>query len=80
MKTLMATTTMLAFMTVPALAEDAPIDTDGDGLVSLVELQAAFPEATEEAFTIADTDADGMLSPDELLAAQEAGTLPLGDA
>lgn len=70
----------LAATTLPAMAQDTATtnpDADGDGQVSLVELQALLPEVTPEAFIDADTDADGLLSMDELSAAQEAGTLPM---
>ncbi|MGR3322472.1 MAG: hypothetical protein ACU0DK_11120 [Pseudooceanicola sp.] len=52
------------------------VDSDGDGGLSLSEVQAAQPEITEEMFTEADTDADGMLNAEEVAAAQEAGLLP----
>ncbi len=54
----------------------AEIDTDGDGVYSLAEMQAAFPDLTEETFTAIDANGDGMVDPDELKAAQEAGVLP----
>ncbi len=56
----------------------AEIDTDGDGVYSLAEMQAAFPEITEETFTAIDANGDGMVDPDELKAAQDAGVLPSG--
>ena len=52
------------------------MDTDGDGNVSLAELQVAYPEATEETFTAMDLDGDGVLNASEVTAAQDAGTLP----
>lgn len=79
MKTILTTLSALTLIAAPALAQDTLIDTDGDGMVSWDELQAALPDATEEAFTAADVDADGMLTAEELLAAQDAGTLPMGD-
>lgn len=40
-------------------------DADGDGAVTLTELQAAFPEASAEQFAVADANADGALTADE---------------
>ena len=56
------------------MAQDAPVvaDADTNGTFSLVELQAAYPAATEEAFKAADTDASGELSAEELAAAVAA--------
>lgn len=59
-----------------AQAQTVVTDTDGNGTYSLEELQAAFPDLTQEVFTAADTDADGALSADELKAAQDAGNIP----
>lgn len=63
-----------AFSTV-AIAQTA-IDTDGDGMFSMVELTATYPDMTEETFTVIDTDADGSVSEVEMAAAVAAGTLP----
>ncbi|MCB1350480.1 MAG: EF-hand domain-containing protein [Paracoccaceae bacterium] len=61
----------------PALfAQEAGPDTDGDGMVTLEEFTAAYPDLTAEAFDAADTNADGMLDADEIAAAAEAGVLP----
>ncbi len=59
-----------------AFAEgEAPVvaDADGNTTFSLAEVQAAYPNVTEEAFKAADTDASGELSAEELAAAVEAG-------
>ena len=47
-------------------------DADANGTFSLVEVQAAYAAATEEAFKAADTDASGELSAEELAAAVAA--------
>lgn len=61
----------------PALfAQDAGPDVDGDGMVTIEEFTAAYPDLTEESFTLADANADGMLDADEIAAAAEAGVLP----
>ena len=66
----------LLLVTTPALfAQDA----NEDGMVTLDELVAAYPDVTEDAFNQADANADGALDADELAAAQEAGILPAGD-
>lgn len=54
----------------------ASMDTDGDGAYSLTELQAAFPDLTEEAFIAIDTSGDGMVDEAELKVAQDGGLLP----
>ncbi|MDF0602482.1 EF-hand domain-containing protein [Psychromarinibacter sp. C21-152] len=51
-------------------------DADGDGALSLSEIQSLYPEVTGETFDSADTDADGVISPEELATAQEMGLLP----
>ena len=50
-------------------------DMDGDGMYSMEELQAAYPDLTEETFAQIDANADGMVDADELAAAETAGTL-----
>lgn len=47
----------------------ARIDTDGDGNVSLAEMQKRRPEMTQEEFAKLDTDGNGTVSHDELKAA-----------
>ncbi|NNE82172.1 MAG: EF-hand domain-containing protein [Silicimonas sp.] len=50
-------------------------DTDGDGVYSMEELKAAYPEITDEAFEEADLNADGAIDAEELAAAEAAGLL-----
>lgn len=53
------------------LAQDvkfAAADTNGSGMVSLSEFQAALPDATAERFAAADADGDGALTRDEFSA------------
>ncbi len=57
-----------------AIAQDVA-DTDGDGVYSMEELMAAYPDLTDEVFVLIDANADGAVDADELAAAQEAGTL-----
>ncbi|WP_347313304.1 EF-hand domain-containing protein [Defluviimonas sp. SAOS-178_SWC] len=51
------------------------MDADGTGNLSMSELQAVYPNLTEEGFTAIDTNADGAVDEAELAAAVEAGTL-----
>ncbi|MDX8349684.1 MAG: hypothetical protein AAFP85_00095 [Pseudomonadota bacterium] len=67
---------VLTVLAVPAFAQDAAIDVNGDGMYSFPELQAVMPEMTEEDFTTLDVSGDGMLDTDEITAATEAGLLP----
>ena len=58
-----------------AVAATAVEDQDGDGVYSMEELAAAYPDITEEVFGIMDVDGDGAVDADELAAAQEAGLI-----
>ncbi len=64
----------------PALfAQDAGADADGDGLVSMEEFAAAYPDLAEDTFTLVDANADGALDADEIAAATDAGLLPMSE-
>jgi hypothetical protein len=60
-----------------AFAQTLPTveDTDANGVWSLTELQAVWPELTEDGFGAVDTNADGGVDPVELQAALDAGVL-----
>ncbi|MGB7241583.1 MAG: hypothetical protein WBC93_05800 [Sulfitobacter sp.] len=63
----------------PAFAMAATVadaDANGDGLLSIDEVQVAFPDVTAEAFTAMDLNADGALDEAEITSAQEAGLMP----
>lgn len=51
-------------------------DANGDGLLTIDEVQAVMPEITAEAFSTMDLNADGALDADEVQAAQDAGLMP----
>lgn len=51
------------------------MDADGTGNLSMPELQAVFPNLTEDGFTAIDANGDGAVDEAELAAAVEAGTL-----
>ncbi|WP_071688965.1 EF-hand domain-containing protein [Nioella sediminis] len=65
-----------ALLVAALAAQGAPMDADGDGLVTLEELQAVVPEATEELFTTIDTDDSGTLDLAEVSRAIDMGLLP----
>lgn len=65
MKKLLVTLAVLGFSTAAmaqVAATFAGVDTDANGEVSLVEAQVAWPDLTQEAYTVADTDQTGSLS------------------
>ena len=53
------------------------LDTNADGMLSLIEVQAVYPEVTEDIFFGMDQNDDGLLDADEVSAAQEAGVMPV---
>ena len=65
-----------ALLVAALAAQGAPMDADGDGLVTLEELQILMPEATEELFITLDTDESGALDLAEVDRAIEMGLLP----
>ena len=75
MKTLVAPAFAVLCLAAPAWAATA-LDTDGDGQVTLEEVQAQYPDITEETFTAMDANADGALDDSEIVAAQNAGVMP----
>lgn len=69
----------LSALCVPALAMGAgasELDSNGDGLLSVSEVQAVYPDVTAEQFSAMDLNADGALDDSEVVAAQEAGVMP----
>lgn len=59
----------------PVLAQDAPIDADGNGSFSMEELKVTYPNLTEEVFAAMDTSADGQIDQAEFDAAMGANLL-----
>ncbi|MEP1198651.1 MULTISPECIES: hypothetical protein [unclassified Tateyamaria] len=77
-----AALTALAALTFPALAmgqSAADLDVNGDGVLTIDEVQASMPEVTTDMFTTMDLNADGALDAEEIAAAQEAGLMPATD-
>lgn len=75
MKTLMLTAVIAMGLAAPSWSA-TEVDANGDGMLTLDEVQAVFPEITVDTFTAMDVNADGALDDDEVLAAQNAGVLP----
>lgn len=76
---------MTKTMTIPALLGMAiaaaawaatDLDANGDGVLTIDEVQAAYPDLDAEAFTAMDVNADGTLDADEVAAARQAGLMP----
>lgn len=55
----------------------ADLDANGDGLLSVTEVQAVYPDVTAEQFSAMDLNADGALDDAEVQAATEAGVMPV---
>ncbi|WP_298934938.1 hypothetical protein [uncultured Ruegeria sp.] len=51
-------------------------DTNGDGVLTIDEVQAVMPEVDTDGFSAMDANGDGALDADEIAVAQEAGLLP----
>ncbi|MDT8326981.1 MAG: EF-hand domain-containing protein [Roseovarius sp.] len=54
----------------------AELDVNGDGMLSVSEVQAVYPEISAETFSAVDTNSDGALDDAELVSGQEQGLLP----
>jgi hypothetical protein len=65
----------LVALSAPAMAQTTVADTDGDGVYSMAELVAAYPDLTEAVFAEIDVDANGAIDADELQAARENGVI-----
>ena len=62
----------------PALAMSnsaVEVDTNGDGVLSLEEVQAVWPSVTTEDFETMDANVDGSLDDTEIKTAEEAGMM-----
>ena len=70
----------LAALITPALAMGASateVDANGDGMLTIEEVQAVYPETTAETFSAMDANADGALDDEEVKAAEEAGLMKM---
>lgn len=70
-------TLMLGTALIAATAEE--IDTNGDGVLTIDEVLAVYPDLTSDSFTAMDLNADGALDAEEVAAAQEAGLMPASE-
>ncbi len=66
----------VALLALPAVAQDATVDVNGDGNYSFPELQVAMPDMTIDDFTALDANGDGLLDADEIAVGVEAELLP----
>lgn len=80
MKTMTLTVAGLTALALSTTAfASTEIDTDGDGMMSMEELQAAYPTLSEDLFLAMDANGDGAIDADEFKAAQDAAVLPVTD-
>lgn len=75
MRTYILTALIGAGLSAPAWAA-SNIDANGDGMMTLEEVQAVYPEITAETFAAMDADQSGALDEDEAAAAMDAGLMP----
>jgi len=70
---------MIALIAGPAMAQDADpmIYVNGDGFYSYPEIGSMYPEITDVDFSAMDTTSDGLLDMAEVMAAQDAGLMPI---
>ncbi|SDE97674.1 EF hand [Salipiger thiooxidans] len=70
------TLTLILFATFAgaAAAQDS-VDINGDGVLTLFEIQAVWPEVSTDGFMFLDRDGDGLLGPEEFEAARQGGHL-----
>ncbi|APE43767.1 hypothetical protein BOO69_10340 [Sulfitobacter alexandrii] len=81
-KTTKFTVAALTALCLPAYAMGAgaaEMDANGDGLLSVTEVQAVYPDVTAEQYSAMDLNADGALDEAEVQTAQEAGMLPASE-
>lgn len=71
-----ATLTLAALTLATASFAMSDADANGDKMLDMDEAKAAYPEISEDQFTLADADGDGVLSEQELADAAQAGVLP----
>ena len=75
MKKTIMTLTAIMGLSLP-LAAMQSVDVDGDGVVTLGELQAVHVDVTAEDFAALDINGDGVLEAEEYAAGVETGVIP----
>ena len=75
MKTRLTAAIGAILLAAPVLAQ-ADMDANADGLYSMEELMASFPDMSEDTFATADANGDGQLDAEELARAQANGLIP----
>ncbi len=70
------TVAAIALMSASAAFAQLAADANGDGVLTIDEVQAAYPDITAESFSTMDLNADGALDEAEVQSAQEAGLMP----
>lgn len=71
-----ALATVSLFVLAGAVSAATEADANGDGVLTLDEVQAVMPDVTVETFSAMDLNDDGALDAAEVQAAQEAGLMP----
>ncbi|WP_083445164.1 hypothetical protein [Ruegeria sp. 6PALISEP08] len=67
----------IAAMTLPGMVlAQSTADANGDGVLTIEEVQAVVPSVDADTFSTMDANGDGALDADEIAVAQEAGLLP----
>ena len=75
MKTMLLTTMITLGLAAPSWSA-TEIDANGDGMLTLDEVQAVYPDITADSFAEMDVNDDGALDDDEVQAAETAGLMP----
>jgi len=75
LQTLAALSALIIGLPVVATAQSTA-DANGDGVLTIEEVQAVLPDVDTDQFSAMDANGDGALDADEIAIAQEAGLLP----
>ena len=67
---------LAASLMAPLYAAPGAYDADGDGIVTITEIQSTLPTMSEGTFAVIDVSGDGVLTDDEVANATIAGLLP----
>ncbi len=70
---------LLSIAPVASMSDGLEVDANGNGVLTLDEVQASFPDVTLNDYMAMDLNADGSLDAREVRAAEEAGMMPETD-